>query len=265
MAVCTPRRQTSTEIFIVRIGLGEGYRGSLSIVRMIELDIPIVDAVLHQPSKHLLILTRRYLYSWDVHAADTVPVIAYQLVDMPNPLGLDIAGSNLLLYNKLAFRLLTIDDNGVCAVASGADHQAKELARAKFSLDGSSIAFSRENGMTIDIVGIDDTMQAHSIDIQLQSDARRTTRAIMTGCILVPAWESFVICGGEYLSDGTVVELSITSRRDPVVSSLATLFDQRLRTAPAITSSCLVLAPSPMLVAGLGTILVMHAVSRSLP
>src|SRR6185503_18784639 len=97
--------------YLVRVGLGEGYRGSMSIVKTLDLEVPVIDAEIHLKSKTLFILTRIYMFAFSMASLGGLQTVL-ELTDISIPLGLTMFGNSAIIYNRSSFLPLKINDEG---------------------------------------------------------------------------------------------------------------------------------------------------------
>lgn len=251
MAVCIPQRQTSTQISLIRIGLGEGYRGSLSLVRTIDFNLPVIDADVHPNTKLLYILTRHHVFCYNFQL-NIAPKLVFQLDNLVNPLGMLISPVKMVLFNKITFILLDIDENGSITSTGSSSYPADDLNGGMVSRDGSVMAFSHQTSACIDIFDMATCKRLGTFDPQQQLPSTSDlTQSLSVPILLIAVADWFLICGGDFLPAGVIIELTSPGEADQNVSTLAELFP--CLEENHLTSSCMITAQLPTLVAGFGT------------
>eukprot|EP00474_Spongospora_subterranea_P000301 CRZ00759.1 hypothetical protein [Spongospora subterranea] len=247
MAVCVPRQQTSTQVFILRIGLGEGYRGSLSVVRTIDADLPVIDAELINKQKRICIITRRQIYITSTQEVDES--VTFPTAKDSNPIGIAVSEAHLVVINSQRLDFFNLSENCV-TLKKTLDLLESDISGAIFSQDGSKLfVFYGHNASVLILQTYDEPLVVARIDSQHFSERPSTPDYFCPSLQCIVTSTSLIMSGGESLPDGAILEYKMDELYHPIVSCLSDLFTKK-RDRPQITSSCFIFIASPLLAAG---------------
>lgn len=226
-----------------------GYRGSLSIVKAIDHDEPVVDsALLVERDFRLVVLTRARIYIWTLMLAE--PPLRFELDIQGMPISLAasawnnafavLCNSSVNIYEmdwtSLSFRQVLSKD--------GLDD---DLSSVIFC-DANRVAITHERSAAVDIVNdgelfnLEGRHPGFSHAVARLSGSRRLS---IHSTVCVPSRGHLVIVGGDHMPSGMVVEYDL-SQMTPRITDMTSLFPS----TGFITAFCMFTNPLPTLVTG---------------